>query len=328
MYSSQNSNYMFSLFNNSDLKDYLNYLKTYLIEYRSTIDLDKNITFGLEFEYEDIDQKKVDQFVRENLKTYKSKEEKEFEIGGEIISCPLQDTKKTWIEVKKVCDYLKQNKGVVDRNAGSHIHIGAYYLKDINSFKKLLMLYIAYEHILYRFGNGESNEPRANQISAAYPISIDLAQIYKDILKTDDFIKLNALLVDSRFRGLNFNNVKFNEIENNAYKNTIEFRMCNGTKEEIIWQNIANTFTKIVDSSVNKEFDMDKLIYKVEKIKEYNNYLHFNHLNINDALEFADIVFSNNLDKTNFLKQYIKDGQTSNDYKLKNNIYRKKFIKG
>ena len=47
-------NDMFSKFNKSDLKDLLNEIEKYYLEYRTSLDLSRNITFGVEIEYESI----------------------------------------------------------------------------------------------------------------------------------------------------------------------------------------------------------------------------------------------------------------------------------
>ena len=51
-------NDMFSKFNKSDLKDLLNEIEKYYLEYRTSLDLPKNITFGVEIEYEKLDFRK------------------------------------------------------------------------------------------------------------------------------------------------------------------------------------------------------------------------------------------------------------------------------
>ena len=304
-------NYIFSKMDKNDIKEYLEFLNHYLIEYRDMINLNKKITFGLEFEYEDIDKSIIDRFIETKLPLYCSDFEEEFETGGEIKSPPLYDNKETWLEIKQVCDYLKKNNAVVDISAGSHVHVSVSELgKNIEKFKQFILLYIAYEHILYRFSNGERIDTRRNQIATSYPISLMIAPMCKEILRIKDYEELKILLVDSssRFQGLNLKNIKFNEITKNTIKNTIEFRMANGTKEEIIWQNLVNTYTKMINSSIKKSFDIDKLRYKIRRMNDiYLNYGYFDGIYIDEALEFVDIIFDNNLDKTNFLKQYIKD---------------------
>ena len=81
---------------------------------------------------------------------------------------------------------------------------------------------------------------------------------------------------------------------------TIEFRCPNGTLNPVIWQNNINTVTKLMLAARNKKIDEDFLDYKLEKEPDKFTLLP-------KALELADIIFDNDLDKMYFLKQYKKD---------------------
>ena len=59
-------------------------------------------------------------------------------------------------------------------------------------------------------------------------------------------------------------------------------------------------------------------------MNNYYNYEHYNYIDIKKAFLLADILFNNNLHKTNFLKQYIKDGKITEKTQP---IYARKFIK-
>ena len=41
-----------------------------------------------------------------------------------------------------------------------------------------------------------------------------------------------------------------------------------------------------------------------------------NEIYLNDALEFADLIFDNNLDKVYFLRQYLKSFEVSKEYEM------------
>ena len=100
--------------------------------------------------------------------------------------------------------------------------------------------------------------------------------------------------------------------------------MPNGTAEEIIWQNNVNMFVHLLKAQINK----DELAYIKNEInyimEECFNYEYYNYIDPRKAFLFADIIFDNNLDKTNFLKQYIKDMKTTENTSP---VYAKKFIK-
>ena len=59
-----------------------------------------------------------------------------------------------------------------------------------------------------------------------------------------------------------------------------------------------------LNGTINKEF----LDYKLQQIKSIGeNKYRYDLIYVEDALEFADLVFDNNLDKMYFLRQYFKN---------------------
>jgi hypothetical protein len=88
------ANDMFSKFNNSDLKYLLNEIEKYYLEYRASLGLSKNITFGVEIEYEKVFKRTADKFINENYKNWISEKDDSLIIGGEIISPVMKDKKK------------------------------------------------------------------------------------------------------------------------------------------------------------------------------------------------------------------------------------------
>ena len=98
-------------------------------------------------------------------------------------------------------------------------------------------------------------------------------------------------------------------------KNTLEFRRPNGTLEEVIWQNNINVIIKLILAINSNNFDIDYIINKLKTNKDriINKYdsAYDHELNLEKALEFVDLFYDNNLDKINFLKQYIKGYELS-----------------
>ena len=68
-------NDMFSKFFKSYLKDLLNEIEKYYLEYRTSLDLSRNITFGVEIEYEKVSKRVVDRFITENYKNWISEKD-------------------------------------------------------------------------------------------------------------------------------------------------------------------------------------------------------------------------------------------------------------
>ena len=86
-------------------------------------------------------------------------------------------------------------------------------------------------------------------------------------------------------------------------------------------------FVKTLLYCKNKNFDLDTIL----KRKEFNDNIGVNPKKYSDiyltqALEFADLVFDNNLDKVYFLRQYLKNYQCSNESLLRAKPFTKTFI--
>ena len=99
---------------------------------------------------------------------------------------------------------------------------------------------------------------------------------------------------------------------------TVEFRVPNGTFDEIIWQNNINLFIKMMLYCKSDKYDED-IICKRKRIVEDNFSVlsSYSSIYLEQALELADMIFDNNLDKLYFLKQYIKDINESDNRYIK-----------
>lgn len=327
---SENKNSIFCEFNKDDLNFVYNTIQSLLIDYRYTLGLNKKLTFGVEIEYEGLYYGKTEKFLNKNLNNWESKVDNSLYFGGEITSPIMNDDKKFWLELKTVCEFLQKCQANVRENAGGHVHIGAnLFNNDKNLWIMFLKLYVCYEHILYRFGYGECINER--KLLDAYSKFLGNEFCYNiNKLNKSKNIRDFQLLLDeeqSKFSGINFKHVIFDERICNKF-NTIEFRFPNGTKNEIIWQNNINVFANMVLAIVENKINPEFLNYK------YNNFQKrsistesLSHLIcLEDTLEFADLIFDNNLDKMYFLKQYFKNF----DYTLsgRNSILSKKITLG
>lgn len=306
-----NNNDLLSSFNKEDLNYLFNIINNILIEYRNNLNLSSNVTFGIEIEYEYLNHNKVDKYLLKKYPSWNSKMDQSLYFGGEITSPIMKDEIKYWNELREICIYLKNNDANVRRNAGGHVHIGANIFNDnINNWLNFIKLYISYEHILYRFGYGECISERKGINVYAKFMGLELLNKLDTIKICQNMNDLEYLLSTyyNKFDGISFKHVCYTEKEKDRF-NTIEFRFPNGTKNEIIWQNNINTFSKMMlaisEGKINSEF----LDYKISKLNERNNSSEIlsHYICLEDALEFADLVFDNNLDKLYFLKQYFKN---------------------
>ena len=96
----------------SDLQDLLLEIEKYLLEYRNTLNLPRNLTFGVELEYEGFNRMHSSKFLKENLEGWVSKSDGSLKFGGEITSPIMIDDKKYWEELKKICDFLFQIRSI------------------------------------------------------------------------------------------------------------------------------------------------------------------------------------------------------------------------
>lgn len=314
-----------------DLQDLLLEIEKYLLEYRDTLNLPRNLTFGVELEYEGIRKKDTDKFIKDNLDGWTSKKDGSLFTGGEITSPVMIDDIKYWEELKKVCKNLSKRNADTSHNAGGHIHIGVNILDtDVIAWRHFLKLYIAYESVIFRFAYGDKVNAREFLFKYAAPKSEELLDSIRLSNKIETFGEIYRIIYRSdieRYSAINFNNIDFNNLNNKRNKNTIEFRCPNASTNEVIWQNNINTFAKMLVSSRDKVMDEDFLDYKLkhEYIPYDKNEYIYNNVYLKNALEFVDLIFDNNLDKVYFLRQYLKNFKEN--YGLKETVKAKRFVK-
>ena len=326
-YISDLKNNYFSYLRGSDLQEVLVDVENYFLTYRDTLNLPQELTFGVELEYEKLFKILTDEFLDVNfLYSWKSINDGSLTLGGEVVSPILNDDISTWDQLQKICQFLAKYNADTFHNAGGHIHIGANILgEDIESWKIFLKLYTIYEHVLFRFAYGDKLNARKGIKNYAFPSKENLNMA---LLFLDDAIDLSdiyyAIPNHSRYQALNLSNVHFIMFETQKkFINTIEFRFPNASSSEIVWQNNINAFAKMLLTAKNKLIDEEFLDYKIKASKD--EYINYDFIDLNGALEFVDLVFDNNLDKIYFLRQYFKNYQENYD---KNRLVRaKKFIK-
>ena len=323
----KDSNDYLSKFNSKDTKDLLNLLKYYLIEYRDVLNIDRTIPFGPEIEFEHAD---LDSIETEIYSSYfetgiyeLDRNEISVEEGGEINTPVLYNNKATWKDFKTVSDILSKYS-TIDKNSSFHIHVCSKVFEDnLQYLLNFLKLWGAYENILYRFFYGEYTCERPKIETYSKPITEDCKRILNR--EYDDIYHLLTKLCPTRHLAINFLNVK--DFKTYLIKNTIECRVPNGSLDPIIWQNNINLLISLIEYSKSKDFNNDIINNRILiNEKEYNSFKdsgnvlldigNYNRLYIDQAFELADLIFNNNLDKINFLRQYVKDFSV-NEYKFR-----------
>ena len=123
---------------------------------------------------------------------------------------------------------------------------------------------------------------------------------------------------ERRKRAINFTNIS--DIAPYLYDSigemrTIEFRSPNGTFNPIIWQNNVNLLVHLFMYAKSDKFNEDKIMKRMKMMLEDNvssKIYKYSRIYNGQAIELADMIFDNNLDKIYFLRQYVKDGNVSN----------------
>ena len=302
-----------------DLQDLIISLDDYLIEYRKRINLEQYITIGLEIEFEHESKKIIENQIEDiflNNPDWKMKEEYSLQRGGEIISPILRDTEENWEDLKIICSLMDNFQARESDKCGSHIHVGSQTLgKQKQSWMNFIKLWAIYENIIFRFAYGEYLNGRPKITTYAYPISAELLDCYKVLSqKRATLLEILCAINKDKYQAVNFRNVIGTDCDKMIDYNTIEFRCPNGTLDPAIWQNNANFFIRLLLYSKSNKYNKDIIQRRERIIRDKINDLHwYNEIYLEQALELCDMIFTNNLDKLNFLKQYLKSFQICED---------------
>ena len=149
--------------------------------------------------------------------------------GVECISPILHDKEEDVYEIYRMNEIIKLLGTGITPRCGGHVHIGADYITKEEGFKELIELWGNAEEIYYLISNKPKELPRKGVREFAIPISEIIEESEIEDIPQDSFI-LNAkeILNNNRYRSINLMNV-------NNSKNTIEFRVSNGTLDGDIW---------------------------------------------------------------------------------------------
>ena len=301
----------------------LEQINNFYLTYRPNLELPDYLTFGIEIETEEINYDKVYDYLTKHFSDWDIKEDVSLITGIEAASPVLFDNRTSWDEIRHICEYFRKIKADTTGHAGGHVHISALPLeKNLEYWRKFIKLYAAYESVLWRFSVGDKNHMREGAYDWAPPIA---EQIRRNINKINDIVFLKELkkLIPTKTKkqAINFGNARvFAKSNSRVYRcfNTLEDRKGNATTNEVIWQNYVNTDAKLILAATSSLVDEEFLDYRIENnisTFEDQGYRDFEDYSIHDALEFVDLIFDNNLDKVYFLRQYIRNYQTTDCYK-------------
>lgn len=300
------------------------------LKYRDKLDLPKFVTFGVEIEFEDANTESVQHRLCLDFPEWKFDCDpsvttigiNDESLGGEVISPVLKDSDCNWQEIFKVCSFLERCGASISDLSGGHIHFGTQVLGyNKKHWLNLIKLWIIYEPLIYRFSFGERLGPRAGIFKTAIQLDKVLLKNLSSFENSADLYELLKYFPSDKYYSFNTCCVKPNKrgiIEGN----TVEVRCPNGTINPVIWQNNINFFAKLFLYCSGNNFDSEFINYKLNCLKDGMIHYDYNNIYIDETLELSDLVFSSELDKLYFLKQYLKDFSTINCEDDKKRIYK------
>lgn len=274
------------------------------IPFRKDLLYEENITFGFEIEYCYAKTSQVcDELFEKGFNwehhyepTVRELDKFERSRGGEVVSPIIRGSDPKWDDLKQICELIKFCLGEVNEKTAGHIHLGTQIFTSIdNHLNNFLFLWEAFEDIIKKFFYGEFIE---GDFFKKY------APLYQEEFKKANYDywtlkkKRASLNRETKYYGVNFNN--FRDLQERK-DNTIEIRAICGTLEPEIWQNNLNfliNFIKWCDNITKEELVFIKNNYNLKDNKLFA---------FDKALFLADNIFSQDIDKMCFLKQYFKD---------------------
>ena len=247
----------------------------------SKIGLDEHMTIGIEIESEGVKGvhiKELNEVIKKKVdgetRSWKTKDDASLSGGGvEIVSPILTDNKEDVEDIYMICSMLQKCGNTVSERCGGHIHIGADYLKSKEAYVNLLEIWGNAEKIIYKMSNEIGTIPRIRIKKYASSISPKLKEaIEKGTINLENeedleqFISEIQAVQGSRYSGLNLLNI-------NNRKNTIEFRISNGTINPDTWIENVRLFGRIVQISqklaeIEKQPKCSKEDKKLLELKE------------------------------------------------------------
>ena len=228
----------------------------------SPITLPGQMTIGVEIESEGLaSREEIEKIIGNLLKerTWELSSDITLINGTEAIS-PILRKDIASHEIYTVCNALYSLGQETSERCGGHIHIGADYLTDLQDWKNLRNIWNNTEKILYIISNRKGEIPREEVLKYAKPISGKDESKQKTInleseSDLENFIAGIKKIQGDRFSAINYVNVGKEE------KNTIEFRLPNGTLDPTTWIENINLFGGLVRVS----HELSKIMLKSEE---------------------------------------------------------------
>ena len=208
------------------------------------VTLPDKMTIGVEIESEGLASREEIAGIIGNL-SWKLKPDDTLDDGIEAVPLSGLTPSTAGDEIYGACKALCLSGQTISERCGGHIHIGADYLTDLQDWKNLRTIWNNTEKILYIISNRKGEIPRKGVLVYARPISGN-DESKQEIINLENESDLEKFIVETkiiqgtRYSGINYCNVGRKE------KNTIEFRLPNGTLDPTTWIENINLFGGLV----------------------------------------------------------------------------------
>lgn len=271
------------------------------LPYREILDIPITKKFGLEIEMEanEDDYLYIYNYNLKNRNWHNHKECSISKNGHELVSPPLINNHDTWELLKKIGIRMRCSD-ITFEDASFQINIDASLTeKDMLYFLKL---YAVYESIIYRISKGKSKYLR--ELAKIYAISIRRLSLNYNI-------KTIKALIETKNYGVCLKRYINSKVNKDIFPNVIEFRTPNGTNDYWLWQNYINIFYHMIKVVEEQQIDYEKIDYlfallnQLQVYRWYDILKDYEKLDIDKALDFANTIFTEDVDKIYFLKHYI-----------------------
>lgn len=213
--------------------------------------------------------------------------------GAEVVSPILLDTWESWEKLQEACAFLQAIGCRVNRTCGGHIHIGENVMGvDKKAWETLLKVWSEAEPLIYVLSNrkGENSRKDTDQYARETATDIDRIDWSQIRIKSEEDIKELSKKVygGSRYKALNLQNIEKNG------KNTIEFRLSNGTIDYSILRENILLYGRLIQMAKMHSIDPSRKKKQLESFFE-------NNISVKEKLErFLDLVFDSEEEKKIF----------------------------
>lgn len=267
------------------------------LKYRHLLHFDQKAVFGIEIEMEEIDYNNTERLIRNKVDhSWEIMEDRSLQYGGlEIASPILMNQKETWkllLKLSKTLTYINPTF----QNASFQVNLDVPFSE--NQLVPFLKFFSYYEDIIFYFSRGFDSHIRDSALEFALPITPELSRMVRN-KKSDEMI--SSYFNKKRYA------IRLRRLKNLSAIPTsiIEFRTPNGTVDSLLWQNYINTFYHLLQHINNASFDYERLEYNMFHTVHRDCIDDYKIFHIEKAIEFANLIFKEDIDQIYFLKQYI-----------------------